>query len=158
MSETKSNVWPRSGTSRCRVQVPFMSTQGETGVPPPQTPAVQVSPVVQKVPSSQALPSAAGVHTDGSPVHVQQGSTRHSASQPSPAVVLPSSHVQRVATTGPGPGWFGGRNDATRPWSTFSLGVMRPNIPATLGGGRLAMTLKVANGLPGVTVPVKGNP
>src|SRR4029453_12191837 len=145
MSETKSKVWPRSGMSRCRVQVAVMSTHGETGAPPPQTPAVHVSPVVQKVPSSQELPSGAGVHTDGSPAHVQQGSTRHSASQPSPLAVLPSSHVQRVATRGPATGGFGGKNPAARPWSTFSLGVMRPKIPATLGETS-AMTVKVANG------------
>jgi hypothetical protein len=70
-------------------------------LPPPQIPAVQVSPAVQSWRSSQAPPSGVGVHTEGSPVHVKQGSTWHVASQPSPSTVLPSWHVQRVSVSRP---------------------------------------------------------
>src|SRR5207249_12088353 len=89
--------------SACRFQRPVMSVHGDTGAPPPHAPAVHVSPVVQSLPSSHALPSPAGEQIDGSPAQVQHASTWQVASQPSPFVVLPSSHVQRVATTPPTP-------------------------------------------------------
>src|SRR5689334_8483539 len=42
---------------------------------------------------------AAVAHTDGDPVHIQPGSTVQLAEQPSPPVVLPSSHSSRELTT-----------------------------------------------------------
>ena len=71
-------------------QRPVRSTQGTTAEPPPQTPALQVSPVVQSRRSSHAAPSPAGVQIEGSPLQTKHGSIRHSASQPSPLVWLPS--------------------------------------------------------------------
>src|SRR5215468_2862396 len=129
-SDATMTVW--------RFQWPFMSVQGDTGVPPPQMPLLHVSPVVQTAPSSQALPSDAGTHIDGSPVHVQHGSTWHSASQPSPGVVLPSSHVHRVAKRPPTAGGPGGTRTTKRPSSRLPLGMNRP--PPCAMVGLLAVT------------------
>src|SRR5262245_44174062 len=111
--------------------MPDMSVHGDTDVPPPQTPPPHVWPVVHGLPSSQPLPSDSGLQIAGSPLQVQHGSTWHSASQPSPLAVLPSSQVQRVATTPPTktPAPPGSKKVA-RPSSMFSLGMMRPTIPA----------------------------
>lgn len=136
----KSNVCPRSGISRRTVHTPLMSVHGTTGELPPHTPALQVSPVVQGRPSSQALPSAAGWHTEGFPAQVQHGSTWHSASQPSPFVVLPSKQVQRAATMGPTKNCSGGTKPTLRPSRRFPLGMTRPESPAWIGG-RLPWTL-----------------
>src|SRR5689334_412299 len=65
--------------------------------PPPQLPAVQISPVVQSFLSSQPVPVASGEQVDGSGVHDQHGSSWHSESQPSPSSVSPSKHSQRMS-------------------------------------------------------------
>src|SRR5262249_38161069 len=55
---------------RTTSHVPVRSTHGENGVPPPHAPAVQVSPVVQALPSSHVAPSPSGMHIDaGGGVH-----------------------------------------------------------------------------------------
>src|ERR1051326_5457550 len=81
--------------SAWKCQRPLRFTHGETGLPPPHAPAVQVSPCVQGSPSSQAALSGDGEHADGSPVQVKHGSIWQLASQPSPLVVLPSRHWHR---------------------------------------------------------------
>ena len=86
--------------------------------PPTHAPAlVHVSPLVHGSESSQGVP-VRGVHADGSPLHVQHGSTPQVALQPSPSSRFPSSHVsvrsivpvpQRVAFSVSGyvPQWSG---------------------------------------------------
>src|SRR5262245_47575239 len=133
-----------------------MSTQGETTLPPPHVPPAQVSCVVQTLPSSHALPSGLGEQVDGSPVHVQHGSTWQRELQPSPSARLPSSHVQRAAMIPVNPLNVGGPRrmkmmDAsmrlplgmTRPLKMIKLSVKRSESDAC----------QVANGSPSVTVP-----
>src|SRR5262249_26413367 len=69
--------------------------QGLTGVPPPHTPPLHVLPVVHGSWSSHAAPSGAGVHTDGEPVQVKQGSTWHRAAPPPPPSLFPRPHWHR---------------------------------------------------------------
>src|SRR5262245_51082074 len=67
-----------------------------------QLPALHWSAPLQKTPSLHEVPSTAGPHTDGWPLHVRQASTLHSALQPSPDTRLPSSHCS-PAPTSPSP-------------------------------------------------------
>jgi hypothetical protein len=60
-------------------------------------PAEHVSPVVHSEWSEHEPPFGIGLHDEGVPVHVKHGSTRQDLSHPSPSIVLPSSHSQRVA-------------------------------------------------------------
>src|SRR5215470_7135391 len=92
---TMLSIVPNSGDSACSSHCPVRFRHGLTGVPPPQAPAVHVSPVVHTLRSSQAAPSGDGVQTDGSPVQVKHGSIWQRASQPSPLTVLPSKHSHR---------------------------------------------------------------
>src|SRR3989442_12069162 len=64
-----------------------------------QAPALHWSAPLQKRPSLHAVPLATAGHTDGWPLHVWQSSTLHVALQPSPGVLLPSSHCSPTSIT-----------------------------------------------------------